>query len=247
MSEAGAQFDPVALPLPHAVEHRRPRSVGPADRVARLHAYFVDGCGEDVRPALESVLQRAHNVRHGCGVGEVGDDLASVWYAASAVVELAAALELDQADIRGAAAAVAEACALPIPAARFVLFRETAGNARLLELPPLLALEIQLNLLLGLDVLADASVWHRTTKGIECILSLGADEPTRRVRAEAKAVLRRRSRLSLLGGSQLRSACVHRFGEPFAAIVGRCGSVDHDAADAYLAEADASMAPILRR
>ena len=248
MSEAGAQFDPVALPLPRAVEHRRPRIVEPADRVARLHAYFVEGCGEDVRPALESVLQRAHNVRHGCGVGEVGDDLASVWYAASAVVELAAALELDAADIRGAAAAVAEACALPIPAARFVLFRETAGNARLLELPPLLALEIQLNLLLGLDVLADASVWHRTTKGIECILSLGStEEPSRRVRAEAKAVLRRRSRLSLLGGSQLRSACVNRFGEPYAAIVGRCGSVDHDVADAYLAEAAASMAPIVER
>ena len=57
MSEAGAQFDPrVALPLPHAVEHRRPRIVEPADRLARLHAYFVEGCGEDVRPALESVL-----------------------------------------------------------------------------------------------------------------------------------------------------------------------------------------------
>ena len=63
MSEAGAQFDPVALPLPRAVEHRRPRIVEPADRVARLHAYFVEGCGEDVRPALESVLQRAHSVR----------------------------------------------------------------------------------------------------------------------------------------------------------------------------------------
>ena len=40
-----------------------------------------------------------------------------------------------------------------------------------------------------------------------CILSLGgAAEPSRRVRAEAKAVLRGRSRLSLLGGSNLRSS-----------------------------------------
>lgn len=244
MAEARAQ---IQVPL-RAVELARPRIVDPTDRLSRLHTYFVEGCGEDVRLALESLLERAHGVSAACGVGDVGDDLGSVWYAASAVVELAAALELDAADIRGAAAAVAEACALPLSAARFVLFRETAGSARLLELPPLLALEIQVNLLLGLDVLSDATVWHRATKGIECILGVGsAGEPTRRVRAEAKAILRRRSRLALLGGSQLRSACVNRFGEPYAAIVGRCGSVEPEVADAYLAEAAACMAPIVER
>jgi signal transduction histidine kinase len=248
MAEAGAHFQHgVAIPLPRTLDRARVPSEQ-ADRLARIHAYFVEGCGEDVRPALDQVLEQARGVRDGCGDRAVGDDLASAWYASAAVVELAAALELDAADIRGAAAAVAEACALPLSAARYVLFSQTAGNVRLLELPPLLALEIQLNLLLGLDVLADASVWRRTTNGIECMLVLGSPgEPTRRVRAEAKAVLRRRSRLSLLGGSQLRSAPVDRFGEPYAAIVGRCGSVDHDVADAFLAEAAAFMSPIVER
>jgi len=248
MSEAGAQFERgLALPLSRSLE-RAHAPVESTERLARLHAYFVEGCGEDVRPALETVLQQARQVRDGCADDDVGDDLASAWYAAAAVVELAAALELDGADVRGAAAAVAEACALPIPAARYVLFSQTAGNVRLLELPPLLAIEIQLNLLLGLDVLIDASVWRQTTSGIECVLALGASgEPSRRVRAEAKAVLRRRSRLSLLGGSQLRSAPVNRFGEPHAAIVGRCGSVELDVADAFLAEAAASMSPIIER
>lgn len=248
MAEAGAQFEPrVALPLVRAPERGRTAAPGSTERLARLHAYFVEGCGEDVRPALDSVFEQAHGVRDGCGDAEVGDDLASVWYAAAAVVELAAALELDAADVRGAAAAVAEACALPLPAARYVLFSQTAGNVRLLELPPLIALEIQLNMLLGLDVLADASVWHRTTSGIECMLALGSGEPTRRVRAEAKAVLRRRSRLSLLGGSQLRSAPINRFGEPYAAIVGRCGSAEPEVADGFLAEAAAFMSPIIER
>ena len=112
------------------------------------------------------------------------------------MVELASALELDEPDIRGAAAAVAEACALPLPAARIILFGRAAGDPRLLELPPLLAAETQLNLLLGLDVLAEVSLWKRTPGGLECMLSLGASgEPSRRVRAEAKAVLRGRSRL----------------------------------------------------
>jgi signal transduction histidine kinase len=249
MSEAGAHLEHGLSPLPLRRTQERGRGLAEqADRLARLHAYFVEGCGEDVRPALESVLTHAQGVREGCGGGDVGDDLASTWYAAAAVVELASALELDVADVRGAAAAVAEASGLPVPAARYVLFSQTAGNARLLELPPLLALEIQLNLLLGLDILTDASIWRRTANGIECVLSLGAPgEPSRRVRAEAKAVLRRRSRLSLLGGSQLRSVAVDRFGEPYAAIAGRCGSVTHAVADAFLSEAAAFMAPILER
>ena len=248
MSEAGAHIEhSLPISLPRTGEHSR-RPVEPTERLARLHAYFVEGCGEDVRPALEEVLAHARQVGDGCGGGDVGDDLASAWYAAAAVVELAAALELDAADVRGAAAAVAEACAIPVPAARYVLFSQTAGNARLLELPPLLALEIQLNLLLGLDILADASVWRRTSNGVQCVLALGATgEPSRRVRAEAKAVLRRRSRLSLLGGSQLRSTVVKRFSEPYAAIVGRSGSVALDVVDAFLAEAAAYMAPVLER
>ena len=249
MTEAGAHFEhPASIPLPRALEPTRLPGFEQGDRLGRLHAYFAEGCGENVRPALESVLVQARSVREGCGDDDIGDDLASVWYASAAVVELAAALELDTADVRGAAAAVAETCALPLPAARYVLFSQTAGNVRLLELPPLLALEIQLNLLLGLDVLADVSVWHRTTGGIECLLALGyADEPSRRVRAEAKAVLRRSSRLSLLGGSRLRSAPVNRFGEPSAAIVGRCGSAERDVADAFLAEAAGFMSPIVER
>ena len=72
-------------------------------------------------------------------------------------------------------------------------------------------------------------------------------EPSRRVRAEAKAVLRGRSRLSLLGGSNLRSIAVHRFGEPYAAVVGRLGSVEPTVADAFLAEAAACLGPVVER
>jgi signal transduction histidine kinase len=218
------------------------------ERLERLHAYFLEGCPDSVLPALEGVLASARLVRDGCGDREVGDNLASVWYAAGAVVELASALELDEADVRGAAAAVAEACALPLSAARVVLFSQSVRNPRLLELPPLLAAEIQLRLLLGLDVFTEVSLWRRPAGGLECLLALGgAEEPSRRVRAEAKAVLRGRSRLSLLGGSALRSAPVLRFGQPYAAVVGRLGSVGLDAADAFLAEVTSALSPVVER
>src|SRR5512145_101596 len=202
MTEAGTQTGSGGpTPLGHSLQPQRHTYRVPEESLERLHAYFLEGCTDEIRPVLDSVLVDARRMHAGYDDAEVGDGLASVWYAATAIVELGAALELDEADVRGAGAAIAEACALPLSAARYVLFREVVGNPRLLELPPLLALELQLSLLIGLDVLTDVSLWIRGASGLDCILALGAEaRPSRRIRAEAKACLRRRSRLSLLGG-----------------------------------------------
>jgi signal transduction histidine kinase len=45
----------------------------------------------------------------------------------------------------------------------------------------------------------------------------------------------------------MRSAQVTRFGQPYAAIVGRSGSVEHDVADAFLADAASFLSPIVER
>jgi signal transduction histidine kinase len=249
--DPGTRIDPgTGLPLSQGT--LRPTRIQRGDldeRLARLHEYFLEGCTEEVRSVLETVLVDARRVRDGFGDADIGDGLASVWYAAAAIVELGAALELDEADMRGAAAVVAEACALPLSAARFALFSQTVASPRLLELPPLLALEIQLDLLIALDVLVDASLWLRTASSLDCVMSLGGDagRPSRRVRAEAKAALRQRSRLSLLGGSQLRSTPVLRFGKPYAAIVGRLDAVTPEIADAYLGVAAAALSPVIER
>ena len=251
MTEAGTHIGSEGsahAPLPRRPQPERQPYRGPEERLEQLHAYFLEGCTDEIRPVLESVLADARSVHAGYGDEEVGDGLASVWYAATAIVELGAALELDEADVRGAGAVIAEACALPLSAARYVLFREVVGHPRLLELPPLLAIELQLGLLLGLDVLSDVSLWTRTAGGLDCIVTLGGDSrPSRRTRAEAKATLRQRSRLSLLGGSQLRSATVLRFGEAYAAIVGRVGSAEQGVADAYLLQLAAALSPVIER
>ena len=236
------------LPLPRSLSTERVAPREWESPLERLHGYFLEGCTDEIRPVLESVLAHARRLHAGYDDAQVGDGLASVWYASAAIVELGAALELDEADVRGASAAIAEACALPLPAARYVLFREVVGSPRLLELPPLMTLELQLGLLLGLGVLTDASLWTRTPGGLECICTLGIEgRPSRRVRAEAKATLRGRSRLSLLGGSQLRSAPVFRFGEAYAAVVGHQGPVEQEVADAYLLETAAAVSPVIER
>jgi signal transduction histidine kinase len=249
MAEAGSNIDSgTPFPLPRAVEPVRTPAREREERLERLHRYFLEGCAVELRPVLDSVLADARRVHAGYDADDIGDGLASVWYAAAAIVELGAALELDDADVRGAAAAVAEASALPLPAARYALFREIAHSPKLLELPPLVAIEIVLGVLLGFGVVSDATLWRRARTGVECLLTLGtADRPSRRVRAEAKATLQQRSRLSLLGGSQLRSAPVLRFGEAYAAIVGHVGSLDQAVADSYLAEAASALGPMVER
>ncbi len=175
MTEAGTQIGSGGTaPLPRSLPERHAYR-GPEERLERLHAYFLEGCTDEIRPVLGSVLADARRVHAGYADDEVGDGLASVWYAATAIVELGAALELDEADVRGAGAAIAEACALPLSAARYVLFREVVGHPRLLELPPLLAIELQLGLLLGLDVLSDVSLWTRTPGGLDCLVTLGGE------------------------------------------------------------------------
>lgn len=248
MADARSSHSDAHLRLPRALERVATTRQEAEARLERLHAYFLEGCADELRPVLEAVLVEARRVHAGYDAEDIGDGFASVWYAASAIVELGAALELDDADVRGAAAAVAEASTLPLSAARYALFREIGHSPKLLELPPLVAVELVLGVLLGFGVLSDATLWTRTRNGIECVLSFGsADRPSRRIRAEAKATLRQRSRLSLLGGSQLRSAPVLRFGEAYAAVVGRVGSLEHSVADAYLAEAAASLGPIVER
>src|SRR6187431_3141711 len=167
MTLDGSRLTGADLPLSSAPTPGRAHRTDPEERLARLHSYFLEGSPSEVRSALEGVLVDARRVRDG-----FGDGLASVWYAGSALVELAAALELDDADVRGAAAAVADACALPLPAARFALFSQTVASPRLVELPPILAIEIQLGLLLAFDVLADVTLWQRTPSSVECIVSL---------------------------------------------------------------------------
>ena len=105
MTEAGTNIGPGgSAPLPRSQPERQAYR-GPEARLERLHAYFLEGCTDEIRPVLESVLADARRVHAGYADDDVGDGLASVWYAATAIVELGAALELDEADMRGAGAA----------------------------------------------------------------------------------------------------------------------------------------------
>jgi signal transduction histidine kinase len=198
------------------------------------------------QPFLKPAHRTALAAFEGGGRSDAADRIASTVFVASVVVSLAAEGQLDESDAGAAVAALAEAQGAPLEAARFDLHRTAASHPFLLELPPLVACEIQLRLLVQLGVANDISLWRSEDGVVEPLLTLGEAAGSRRARATAKAALRGGGPLSLIGGRTLRSALVRRFGTPCAVIVARVvGPVAR--ADAYLASTATAMSAIYER
>ena len=133
------------------------------------------------------------------------------------------------------------------PLASFSSARRRASSRRL-PTPPLLAAWMQLNLMVGLDVLSEISLGRCTAGGLECILSLGGagePKPARSRRGEGRPAWP----FASLAPRRLEPPLRRRapFGEPYAAVVGRLGSVEPTVADAFLAEAAVCLGPVVER
>ena len=154
--------------------------------------------------------------------------------------------ELEESDATLAVETLADVRDEPLEAARFDVHRTACASPLLLELPPLVACELQLRLLIVLGIASEASLWRAEDANIEPVVSLGDGAVSRRARATAKASLRRGGTLSLLGPRTLRAALVRRFRSPAAAIVARV-SEPVARADAYLAATAAALSTIYER
>ena len=204
----------------------------------------------DSEPRVQGLLKSAHRSAQiafsGAGATDVADRLATGIYAAHVVVGLAIEGELDANDARIAVDTLAEARGEPVEAATYDLYRTACTSPLLIELPPPVACEIQLRLLVLLGVASEASLWKIEESSIEPMVAIGHGAESRRARATARAALRRGG-LTLLGSRTLRSALVRRFSNPCAVIVARVPSSPVSRADAFLAVAANAFAPVFER
>jgi signal transduction histidine kinase len=116
--------------------------------------------------------------------------------------------------------------------------------SQLLELPPTVALEVQLSMLRALAPIAEASIWVRGEDGRpECVLSAGDTATTRRFRAIALTTLE--GRLASGERGLIVGVPVRRWQAPWGALVARVRS--KDTVEAMLEEAAAAMSPIVER
>jgi signal transduction histidine kinase len=133
----------------------------------------------------------------------------------------------------------------PAAATGAALFLAASRNPQLLELPPRVALQMQLEILVAFAPVEDVSLWVSDPTGhIYCVAQVGT--PTRTMRRIAKRLLHGGSG-SGEGRQTIVGVPVLRWGLPWAAMVARRRIDDREAVDGYLEEAAATISPIIER
>jgi signal transduction histidine kinase len=114
---------------------------------------------------------------------------------------------------------------------------------QLLELPPLVGLDVQLSMLLALSTAVEGSLWVRDERGrVDCLLSIGETATTRRFRAVARQTIEGHEADGDRG--MIVGVPVRRWQTPWGALVVRVRSRE---VDALFDEAAAAISPIVER
>jgi signal transduction histidine kinase len=133
----------------------------------------------------------------------------------------------------------------PAAAAGAALFLAASRNPQLLELPPRVALQMQLEILVAFAPVEDVSVWVGDATGhTDCVAHVGT--PTRTMRRMAKRLVRGGSGEGE-GRQTIVGVPIYRWGAPWGALVAKRRIDDRDAVDGYLTEAAATISPIIER
>jgi signal transduction histidine kinase len=226
------------------VEGARTELVGDiADRAGAIAAgrsarYRGDGA------RLDACERRAREIAQAGGGSEETRRAAAVEFLADAVTTLA----LDGAWEPGAArrAVVASAAAIETSrgAALLAVFLRAIASSDVAQLPPQIAADLFLWLLVELGPAEAASLWAvGPSRRAECLAAAGDAPKSRRLRAAAVAVLEDRS-----GGSEhVVAVPVERWDRPFAALTARINSPESARLGVWLREAAAALSPVLER
>src|SRR5262249_18137437 len=112
------------------------------------------------------------------------------------------------------------------------------------QLPPAVAAELALALLVELAPAAASSLWILDAAGsTTCLVSHGKAPRSRRLREVARAALDG----VIAGSSHVHVRAVERWDRPHAALVARSRGAESEHLDHFLEEAAAALAPLLER
>jgi signal transduction histidine kinase len=192
----------------------------------------------DLRAALRSCEVRARRLADGWGQGAALDFLGD------AVVAVAVEHRFEPGEARAAVTAAADELGLPPEAAAFAVFRRALASKEFAQLPPAVAAELALALLVELAPAAAGSLWIVDAAGsTTCLVSHGKAPRSRRLREVARAALDGVT----VGTAHVHVRVVERWDRPHAALVARGRGAESENLDEYLEEAANALAPLLER
>ena len=192
----------------------------------------------DLHAALGTCEVRARRLADGWGQGAALDFLGD------AIVAIAVDHRLEPGEARAAVTAAADELGLPPEAAAFAVFRRALGSNEFAQLPPAVAAELALALLVELAPAAAGSLWILDAAGsTTCLVSHGKAPRSRRLREVARAALDG----VIVGSAQVHVRVVERWDRPYAALVARGRAAESEHLEEYLEEAATALAPLLER
>jgi signal transduction histidine kinase len=212
------------------------------DAVARIFGTRIEG--EGIRAEVERCQERADQL---VTAGRDISTAVAIGYAS----DLFVLCTIERRWRRGEAERIVSKLALLLELSSdslaLQLFLGAVRAPQLHDLPPAVALETQVRLLLGLAPVSEISLW---TKGSDarpiCLAEEGSTTQTRRFRGVAMRALegvpaQSGSRGTILG------VPVSRWETPWAALVARTRVERRETVRVYLAEAAAAMSPVIER
>jgi signal transduction histidine kinase len=202
----------------------------------------------DTADAFAVAGARARALATAGGGSEEALRSAALAYAADALTGLKLERALPQSAVSDLVSTVATALGCSTETASLDLFLRAASSPRLLELPPLVTVELQLGLLVALAPVSDVSLWNAGPLGeLSCLVRVGDAQPTRRVRHVAQATLEGVRDGGVSERGWIHSVPVKRWQQTYAALVARARPDCRERALVFLEEASAVLAPVLER
>ena len=205
--------------------------------------------GSDAESAavLGGALARASALRGVLRDGSESEQLALTLFVARALSGLWVQRRWSADDVRALLEDAAAIAGQPVEAFTLGVSLYTLCDPTLLELPPRLAIEAQIELLRALARIDNVSLWLRDPDGrVRCHVHAGPGTASRRMCEVAKAALEGRDG-EVGKGRVLFGVAVMRWQQPHAALVGRVMHGGRDRGLAFLDQAAAMIGPMLER
>jgi signal transduction histidine kinase len=216
----------------------------PVDRL--LHALALpERLSDEQATLVEAAAARATQLAEAAGDAEAGRRVGTITFVAEILSGLWLERRWDGSEIDRIVREAAGLVEIAPEHFAFNVFLGTLRDPRMLELPPRLAVETRLALLVVLTPPTEASLWVPGAHGkkLVCPVHVGPGAPSRRARAAAQSALTGTERDG--DRNSLHGVPIVRFGQPYAALVVRARPQDRDRALALAVETAGALVPLL--
>ena len=193
---------------------------------------------------LDNSAARAAAIAAAAGEGEEGRRTAALEFIADSAVSLVLENALKPGEVKSVVAELGAVIGVSPGAASLAVFLRAIAARDVAKLPPRLAMEFLLELLLELGPAEAVSLWTAPAPGrLACVAATGDAPGSRRLRTAARAAFNG----DAVESSYVRAVVVERWDKPFAVLVARGRPETTARLLVYLGELAATLTPHFER